>query len=158
MGQQQGIESDDGSDGTRDVAAMLRVPVDDVVRVLGGRWRSARPLAPESVEQWFLTGDPAQVAVGTDGIDPTSFLLGRPAPRWNSHQLQWHFDVHRRFGPEDLHRDPDGLRQAAEQVALRRRRSFRWCSTCRELTPPEWFLSDDGYCMGCAAEHHHVLF
>ena len=143
---------DDGAE----LADLLRVSQEQLVQVLGAGWRRETALPGRSPEQWFVSGEPPQVAVGFDGF---VFVLARPAPRWNGPaQLEWHFDGDHRFAAEDLLHDSEALAQAAEQIARGRRRSFRWCRICRQVTAPEWFMRSDGICMGCAATHHHMDF
>ncbi|SNR31239.1 hypothetical protein [Blastococcus mobilis] len=107
-------------------------------------------------ERWFVAGHPPQLALGFDGVD---VLLARPIGCWDGvWPLRWHFDSQHRFRPEDLLIRSDELVEAADQIVRRRRRSFRWCRTCRELVAPESFVRDEGFCMGCASAHHQVVF
>lgn len=149
--------SDDGPlDDGAELAALLRVSQEQLVQVLGAGWRQQSAQHDSSTEQWFVSGEPRQVAVGFDGF---VFVLARPAPRWNGPaHLEWHFDGDHRFATEDLLHDSESLAQAAEEIARARRRSFRWCRICRQVSAPEWFMRGDGICMGCAAAHHHMVF
>jgi hypothetical protein len=130
---------------------------DGLVRALGAGWRSDLVLPDAgSDERWFVHGEPAQVAVGRVGLE---FLLARPKPSWSGvADLVWHFEDRSPFMIDDVLVRPEALAQAADAIAARRRRTFRWCRTCRELQAPEWFLRDEGYCMGCATEHHGHVF
>jgi hypothetical protein len=140
----------------RVLAELLGVPVDEFVRVLGAGWRQETSLPEDTHERWFVAGEPPQLALGFDGVD---VFLARPFGRWaGTHQLLWHFDSRHRFRSEDVHLRPEGLIETADQIVRRRRRSFRWCRICRELTAPEWFMRDEGYCMSCTTDHHHVVF
>jgi len=137
------------------VARLLGVAVGDLVPVLGGRWRRAsKPSEPE--EEWYVTGEPAQVALGSVGPALSMVVLARPVVRWAGHQPEWTFEDPHPVDPQDLHRDPGAVRRVADDIAARRR-SFRWCPTCRDLTAPE-HMSSGGYCMGCAAAYHGVVF
>lgn len=142
---------DDGAE----LADLLRVSQEQLVQVLGAGWRRQTALPDSNMKQWFVSGEPPQVAVGYDGF---VFVLARPAPRWNGPaQLEWHFDGDHRFAAEDLVHDSESLGQAAEDIARARRRSFRWCRTCRRITAPEWFSRSDGICQRCAAAHHRIV-
>jgi hypothetical protein len=142
--------AEDSSDD--DLAHLLGVPSEALVVALGGGWRTEAP--PD--EEWFVQGHPAQVAVERVGGE---FFLARPAPRWfGVADLVWHFEDRRAFDPADVLDNPPKLRQTADEIAARRRRTFRWCGTCRELHAPESFLRDEGYCMNCAAKHNGHVF
>ena len=154
--QGDGLLDDGPLDDVAELAGLLRVSQEQLVQMLGAGWRRETALPVDSSEQWFVSGEPPQVAVGYDGF---VFVLARPAPRWNGPaQLEWHFDDNHRFAAEDLLHDSESLAQVAEDIARSRRRSFRWCRTCREVNAPEWFLRGDGICMGCAAAHDHMVF
>jgi hypothetical protein len=141
--------NDERVDAGAELAVLLGVEPEQIVQVLGAGWRRETALPDFSTEQWFVSGVPPQVAVGFDGF---VFVLARPAPRWSGvAHLEWHFDGDHRFAAEDLLHDSEALAQTAEEIARGRRRSFRWCRTCREVTAPEWFLRGEGICMGCAS-------
>ena len=130
--------------GTPDLAALLGLPADVVVRALGTDW--AEVTGPEH-ERWFVSGRPAQVAVGWDGFD---FTLARPEPRWAGHELVWEFVADRRFSSDEVLYERVALAEAAEEVARKRRRSFRWCPMCREVNARECVHDNTGLCMRCA--------
>jgi hypothetical protein len=154
--QGDGLSDDVPLDDGGELAALLSVSQEQLVQVLGAGWRRQIALPDSSMQQWFVSGEPPQVAVGFDGF---VFVLARPAPRWNGPaRLEWHFDGHHRFAAEDLLHDSESLAQVAEDIARGRRRSFRWCRICRHVAAPECFLRSDGICMGCAATHHHMVF
>jgi hypothetical protein len=139
-----------------DLAQLLGVDREALVVALGAGWRSGVLPREHSDDQWFVQGRPAQIAVGRVGRE---FLLARPAPRWSGVvELVWHFNDGRPFDISDVMGRPEVLAQAAQDIAARRRRTFRWCRTCRELQAPEQYLRDQGYCMGCASEHHGHAF
>jgi hypothetical protein len=142
--------------GDAELAAFLGVEEARLVEVLGAGWRRETALPEGSRETWFVAGEPAQVAVGFDG---TTFLLARPVGRWVEWaQPDWHFDSRHPFRREDLHGPVELLREVADEIAARRRRSFRWCRTCRRLEAPEWFMPAYGICMNCAEAHHGIRF
>ena len=130
--------------GTADLAALLALPADVVVRALGTDWTEVQ--GPEH-ERWFVSGRPAQVAVGWDGFD---FTLARPEPRWSGHELVWEVVADRRFSADEVLYERAALAEAAEEVARRRRRSFRWCPICREVNAREHVHDNTGLCMRCA--------
>ena len=94
-----------------------------------------------------MTGEPSQVAVGAR--EPR-FVLARPVRRWfgpgsivlTPSDLQY-------LSADDLWLRGEEVAAAAGAIATRRRRSFRWCPTCRELKAPEWFERSESHCMGC---------
>jgi hypothetical protein len=154
--QGDGLADDGPLDDVAKLAGLLRVSQAQLVQVLGAGWRRETALPDNNMEQWFVSGEPPQVAVGYDGF---VFVLARPAPRWNGPaQLEWHFDGDHRLAAEDLLHDSQALSEKAEDIARGRGRSFPWCRTCREVNAPESFLRGDGICMGCAAAHHHMVF
>jgi hypothetical protein len=53
------------------------------------------------------------------------------------------------FSVDDLWARHEDVAAAADAIAKRRRRSFRWCPTCRRLQPPEWFERSAERCMSC---------
>jgi hypothetical protein len=57
---------------------------------------------------------------------------------------------------DDVVLRPDEVAHAVEQAVLRRRRSFRWCRTCRRVTPPE-HMHDSSECQGCAERYRGVV-
>jgi hypothetical protein len=128
------------------LADLLGVPFADVVRALGTGWR--REVAADDSEgtQWFVSGEPAQVAVGV--TDPW-FVLARPLTGWSAERLEQQPADGQHFGRDDLLYLPEVVAEAAEVIAARRRRSFRWCRTCRRVHAPEAFVSGAGICRRC---------
>ena len=49
------------------------------------------------------------------------------------------------------------LRALVKKAAVRRRRMYKSCLECGQPTPPEHF-HDGRICMGCASEHHGVVY
>ena len=81
---------------TAELAALVGVAPDVLVRALGDAWTE---VAGPPHERWFVSGEPAQVAVGWDGF---GFTLARPEPRWSGPaQLVWEFEPDRRFSSDD---------------------------------------------------------
>ncbi|MBM7808333.1 hypothetical protein JOD57_004170 [Geodermatophilus bullaregiensis] len=138
--------TDDGlTEGDAVLAALLGVPVGALARALGAGWTEVPGPAHE---QWFVSGEPAQVAVGWDGF---GFTLARPEPRWDGvWPLVWEFAADRRFQAEEVLYEPEVLAEAAEEVARRRRRTFRWCPVCREVNAREHVHDSTGLCSRCA--------
>jgi hypothetical protein len=100
---------------TGELAALVGVAPDVLVRALGDGW--AEVAGPEH-ERWFVSGRPAQVAVGWDGF---GFTLARPEPRWAGNDLVWEFVADRRFSSDEVLYERAVLAEAAEEVARRRR-------------------------------------
>ena len=132
---------------TAELAALVGVGTDVLVRALGNGW--AEVAGPEH-ERWFVSGRPAQVAVGWDGF---GFTLARPEPRWAGHDLVWEFATERGFSSDEVVYERATLAEAAEEVARRRRRTFRWCPVCREVNAREHVHDNTGLCMRCAERH-----
>jgi hypothetical protein len=132
----------------RELAELLGVGYADVVRALGTGWR--RENAPDARKhvQWFVSGEPAQVALGVTG---PWFVLARPLTRWGENRLEVQPADQRQFGRDDLLHMPDVVAEAAEAIAARRRRSFRWCRMCRRVHAPEWFVGAARTCRQCAS-------
>ena len=90
---------------------------------------------------WFVSGEPAQVAVGVQG---PWFVLARPLTAWGEHRPGPLMGDGPRFTRDDVLHLPDVVADVAEAVASRRRRSFRWCRTCRRVSGPESFAGSAG--------------
>ncbi|MGY1620193.1 hypothetical protein ACI797_25925 [Geodermatophilus sp. SYSU D00691] len=132
------------------LAEALGVRYPDVLRALGTGWRRAS-IATDGAE-WFVSGEPAQVAVGVTG---PWFVLARPLTRWGSGVDLQPADQ-RQFGRDDLLYDSEIVAAGADEIASRRRRSFRWCRSCRRVHPPEWFVGTERVCQDCEAAYEHV--
>ncbi len=139
------VREDEDDDAA--LAELIGVPLHALHRALGARWTDVGPTAEHGFDRWFVSGEPAQVGVGTDGF---GFVLGRPDPYWIGHEPAWRFVEARRFGDAEVLFEPDVLAREAEEVARRRRRTFRWCPMCREVHGPEYVHDNTGLCHGCA--------
>ncbi len=95
---------------TAALAALVGVAPDVLVRALGDAWTE---VAGPPHERWFVSGEPAQVAVGWDGF---SFTLARPEPRWSGHRLVWEFVPDRRFSSDEVLYERAVLAEAAEEA------------------------------------------
>ena len=137
---------------TAELAALVGVAPDVLVRALGDGW--AEVTGPEH-ERWFVSGEPVQVAVGWDGF---GFTLARPEPRWAGNDLVWEFVADRRFSSDEVLYERAQLAEAAEEIARRRRRTFRWCPVCREVNAREHVHDNTGLCMRCAERHLGVKY
>ena len=132
---------------TASLAELAGVAPDVLVRALGDAWVE---VAGPPHERWFVSGEPAQVAVGWDGF---GFTLARPEPRWSGHRLVWEFVPDRRFSSDEVLYERAVLAEAAEEVARKRRRTFRWCPVCRRVNAREYVHDNTGLCMPCAERH-----
>ena len=132
---------------TAELAALDGVAPDVLVRALGDAWTEV-PGPPH--EQWFVSGEPAQVAVGWDGF---GFTLARPEQRVDGCIPGWDFAADRRFSADEVLYERAALAEAAEEVARRRRRTFRWCPVCREVNAREHVHDNTGLCQSCAERH-----
>lgn len=146
-----GIEWGHAFDPTADeqeLADLLGVRHADVVRALGTGWRQEDPFEAANGVRWFVSGEPVQVAVGVQG---PSFVLARPLTRWEEGGLDLQPADRREFSRDDLLHFPGLVAEAADEIASRRRRSFRWCRCCRQVRPPEWFIGAVRVCQRCEA-------
>lgn len=94
-----------------------------------------------------VSGEPAQVALGVEG---PWFVLARPLTRW-AEPLQLQPADRQPFTLDDLLNLPEVVAEAADEIAARRRRSFRWCRTCRRVQSAEWFTGGARSCRRCEA-------
>ena len=140
-----GSEGDPTTD-EQALAGLLGVPYPDLVRALGAGWRR-EGLADECDDlEWFVSGEPAQVAVGVAG---PWFVLARPLTGRGADRAERDPADRVDFERADLLDLPWVVAEAAEVIASRRRRSFRWCRTCRRVHAPESFVGAEGICRQC---------
>ena len=140
-GLEWGHEADPTTD-EQELADLLAVRHADVVRALGRGWRRDTGGRVQDGTQWFVSGQPAQVAIGVMG---GSFVLDRP--REDGPPV--FIEDQRRFQREDLLFGADFVAETADAIASGRRRSFRWCRCCRRGQAPEWFVGADRVCRDC---------
>ena len=145
------LEWGSDSDPTADeavLAELLGVGYADVVRALGTGWR--RETADEGPDgvAWFASGEPSQVAIGVQG---PWFVLARPLSAWDEHHTGPLMSDGTRFTRDDVLHLPDMVADAAEAIASRRRRSFRWCRCCRQGHAPESCAGSAGMCQDCVS-------
>ena len=137
---------------TASLAELAGVAPDVLVRALGDAWVE---VSGPPHERWFVSGEPAQVAVSWDGF---GFTLARPEPRWaEPSRLVWEFVADRRFSSDEVLYERAVLAEAAEEVARRRRRTFRWCPVCRQVNAREQIHDNTGLCTSCAERHLGVV-
>jgi hypothetical protein len=148
-GLEWGREGDPTAD-EQQLAELLGVRYADVVRALGTGWQRESLADGQDDAQWFVSGEPAQVAIGVAG---PWFVLARPLTRWGEDRLALQPADRQRFGREDLLYLPEMVAEAADAIAARRRRSFRWCRSCRRVHAPEWFVGAARTCQQCAWAH-----
>jgi hypothetical protein len=140
-----GSESDPTADEA-ELSSLLGVTYLDVVRALGAGWQREAGSHGQDGVAWFVSGVPAQLAIGVQG---PWFVLARPLPEWGARRPGPLMADGPRFTREDLLDDPQGLAWVAEDIASRRRRSFRWCRVCRQATAPESFMGSQSACERC---------
>ncbi|CCG04353.1 Conserved protein of unknown function [Blastococcus saxobsidens DD2] len=146
-----GLEWGSASDPTADeaeLAGLLDVEYVDLVCALGTGWRREPMSRGEGMAQWFVSGEPAQLAVGVLG---PWFVLDRPLTGWGRRHPDPLTGEEPRFSRDDLLHQPHLVAEMAEAIASGRRRSFRWCRTCRRPTAPEAFVASKSSCAQCVA-------
>lgn len=141
-----GSESDPTADEL-ELTELLDVGYADLVRALGAGWRRESGAGTQDGVAWFVSGQPAQVAIGVQG---PWFVLARPLTSWGEHRPGPLMGEEPRFTRDDVLHLPGVVSDAAETIAARRRRSFRWCRTCRLVSAPESFVGSAGTCRRCA--------
>ena len=146
-GLEWGSESDPTADEA-ELAGLLDVGFRDLVRALGAGWRRERAADGRDGVRWFVSGEPAQLAVGVQG---PWFVLDRPHTSEEDRRPGPLTTDGLRFTRDELLHDPWYVSQVAEDIASRRRRSFRWCRTCRRATAPEAFVAAEALCEQCSS-------
>ena len=141
-----GSDSDPTADEA-ELARLLGVGYADVVRALGTGWRCEAPAEGSDGVTWFVSGEPAQVAIGVQG---PWFVLARPPTDWGQDRPGPLMSDGPRFTGDDVLHFPEAVADAAEAIAARRRRAFRWCRSCRRANAPESFVGSAGMCQQCA--------
>ncbi|MGY1753818.1 hypothetical protein [Blastococcus sp. SYSU D01042] len=147
---QWGSESDPTADEA-ELTELLGVEYADLVRALGTGWRrEGGAVGPDGVA-WFVSGEPAQVAIAVQG---PWFVLAGPLTSWGEQRPGPLMSDEPRFTRDDVLYLPDVVADAAEAIASRRRHSFRWCRTCRRAQAPESLVASAGTCRTCAQAHN----
>ena len=149
---QWGSESDPTADEA-ELAGLIGVGHADVVRALGTGWRREIAADGDDGVAWFVSGEPAQVSIGVQG---PWFVLARPLTAEGEQRPGPLMADGPRFTRDDVLHLPDVVADAAEDIASRQRRSFRWCRTCRRVHAPESFTGSAGVCRRCADAEGHV--
>ncbi|WP_347057379.1 hypothetical protein ABC795_11790 [Blastococcus sp. HT6-30] len=142
-----GNESDPTADEAT-LAGLLDVGHAELVRALGAGWRREGVADGQDGVRWFVSGEPAQLAVGVQG---PWFVLARPLMSWGEHRPGPLMGDGPRLTRDDVLHQPHLVAEVAEAIASHRRRSFRWCRTCRRATAPESFVASEGSCEGCVS-------
>ncbi|MGY1601653.1 hypothetical protein [Geodermatophilus sp. SYSU D00815] len=143
---------DDPTADEQALADLLGVGHHDVVRALGRGWRREAVGADDGLE-WFVSGEPAQLALG---VADSLFVLARPRAGWGEEPQEVYPPDGGRLGRDDVLWFPEVVAEAAEDIASRRRRSFRWCRTCRSAHAPETFVGGHGTCERCWSTVAHA--
>lgn len=152
-------DEESGPAALRRIALALELPEDDVLRALGGGWRPVELGLPGHVDlhwppaTWFVAGKPMQVLLGVAG--PT-LTVARIVLRWDGPgTASVNATEEREFAREDVLYQPELVASTVEDMALRSRRSFRWCRTCRTVNRPE-HMDSRLECMRCASDYRGV--
>jgi hypothetical protein len=145
-----GLEWGREGDPTADeqaLADLLGVEYADVVRALGRGWRRENAASDDGM-QWFISGEPAQVAVGVDDL---GFVLARPLTSWDGGRTDLLPTDGSPFRRDDLLWSPDVIAKAAAGAAPAKRPAPRALVVCRRAHAPESFVGSAGTCRPCAS-------
>ena len=137
------------------LAGRVGLPVLDFVETFGAGWRPAGPVGGEEARgsddvTWYVTGEPPQLMLGVVSFGEVK--VARPVGRWVGPGELAYLPVDQQ--PVRGHADVDGPVVAA--LVRSRRTSFRYCSLCRALTPPE--LREGTECMSCQSRWRGVVY
>jgi len=107
------------------------------------------PAPVEDLEAGIVGGDPSEVVVRIDesGIDVGVFRV-----EWN---VQIPEVVIKDWKHLPLDSRPAAVSRAIQAARARRIRTYRWCTLCHEMNPPEWI--EGGRCYACM-ERNGVIF
>lgn len=153
----QHTSPDDHAD--KELAQALGWSPNDLVEALGGGWRRHRLQFDDdelAFLDWYVAGDPVQLMLVLDGVRGRVGLAA-PEGRWSGPGRLVHVP---RDGEVTWFEGATLAEQAPAHVAAlqrRRRRTFRWCRSCRRLTPPEERMDVD-QCMSCSSRWDGTVF
>ncbi|WP_369140947.1 hypothetical protein [Modestobacter versicolor] len=142
------------------IAEALDVSEDDVLRALGGGWRPVELAADTPGRRrpligWFVSGEPMQVLLRVAG---STFTVSRLDLRWDGPGTTSIHPTHEReFAREDVEFQPSLVAETVEDLAVRSRRTFRWCRTCRIVKRLE-HMAARLECMACAADYRGARY
>lgn len=105
---------------------------------------------------WYHGGRPVQLMLRAFGH---GVFVAEPEGFWSDHELRYRPGRQLYLSVLALRGEPmQGDRTVADvqRLVARRRRSFRRCRYCWNLTPPEKRIGDT--CMGCAESYQGVVF
>ena len=131
---------DDSELHTCELAAALSISEGDLFES-AGLLSVVEVHQPEGV--WWGSGEPLQVLVGLTNGGAVS--AAEPRFEWAGHQLLLRALDLQPVGARDE------LERQLDDIAKRRRRTFRYCRKCRRMTPPEHRNTGADLCDSCAA-------
>lgn len=147
------------------LAAILGLPTDEFVHVLGGTWVESREPPGHDfdadisgglgldVTPWHIAGEPPQLMIR---VFHHGAFMASPQGSWSAGpgMLTYHPSNETYVGaPELLTRGVD----VVKRLLNGRRRSFRYCRYCLNSYPPEERLTADT-CYGCATHFEGVIY
>ena len=134
--------------GDVQLAQRLLMDSHELYQVLGRGWERRADVLGDEALVWFTAGEPPQLLLG---VGPADLVVARPRGIWDGPaSLRFEPVDQQGFDLTDVQVRPEVLGEAAAAIAARRRRTFRWCLTCRRVQPPEWFERSAERCMHCA--------
>jgi len=151
-----GMDDELSEDGDVELSRSLGCSLAILYEAAGRGW-SALPEPQADADMrltersWYVCGEPIQAMIGVTGPDEPIFVA-RPQGVWRSWMLSIEPD-----GPHEVAETVTDLPVLLAQVAASRRRSFRWCRYCRNLTPSEHRTERD-VCSDCATVVQGAVF
>jgi len=111
--------------------------------------RTMLPAPVEDTEAGIVGGDPSEVVVRVtdEGIDVGVFRV-----EWN---VQIPEVVVKDWKHLPLDAKPAAVSRAIQAARARRIRTYRWCTLCHEMNPPEWI--EGGTCYACMERNGAVF-
>lgn len=146
---------DEVEDRTPELADTLGLGVEEFVDFFGGCWERVRGPVPHDFDSdpsggmgfeptpWHVQGEPWQLMIR---VFDHGVFLASPRPQYDgavpaglfpsgqTYVSRWDFQ--------------ERAQDAVRDIVLRRRRSFRWCTCCRQVNAPEDMYGDR--CGQCA--------